>query len=230
MASGLGPVDLGEGLEYAPLVLGGDADPGVGDLHAHDVAPPRWPADSEGHSAVVGELDCVRDEVDQDLANAAGVAPDHRGHVSVALGDELKALGGGGVCQQTDDVVDQPPQLELADLELDLAGFDLGEVEDVVDESEEAGARPLHPLGEPALGVVEGGVEEHLVHAEDTVGVLRPLRTPGDLHPVCQHRTDCCTDLATARLKRQIGRTQPRPPRRSGLYGAPVAYLTLGFQ
>jgi hypothetical protein len=135
------PVDLGEGLEQAPLVFGRDSDAAVGNLEADRLGVAARPADLDRHPTPISELDRFRDEVDQDLADSASVAADYYRDVGVALGDELEALGGGVVGEQDDHLVHHASQVEVVDLELHLAGLDLGEVEDVVDEGEQARTR-----------------------------------------------------------------------------------------
>ena len=54
-------------------------------------------------------------------------------------------------------------------LELDLAGLDLREVEDVVDDREQGVARRPDGLGVVALLLVERGVEQQPAHPDDRV-------------------------------------------------------------
>ena len=66
-------------------------------------------------------------------------------------------------------LLDRLGEVEVRERELDIAGFDFGDVEDVVDDREHvlAGARDLFGVG--ALFFVEAGVQKQLVHADHAV-------------------------------------------------------------
>ena len=85
------------------------------------------------------------------------------------MGEQLDALAVGNVAQHADHLVDELGQIEAHVLELDAAGLDLGEVEDLVDDRQQAVAGPLHTAGIVALLVVEVGVEEQLGQADHCV-------------------------------------------------------------
>ena len=77
VAPGRGSVRLREGLEQAPQRVRSDADPGIAHREADAPALRRSSAsDADAHRdlAPLGELDGVADEVDQGLAQPAGVA------------------------------------------------------------------------------------------------------------------------------------------------------------
>ena len=126
--------DLLEALEDFGLVGRCDADTGVTDADDQIAA---LGMSCEGDGAGIGEFDGVGDEIDDDLNEAVLIASDLRqGGLNVA--DELEFLcleercsGGNGAL---DDVLDG----DLRQIPCELAGFDLGEVEDVVDELGEA--------------------------------------------------------------------------------------------
>ena len=60
-------------------------------------------------------------------------------------------------------------QIELEILQLDVTRLDLGEVEDVIDDTEERLCRALDQLRRPALFVRELGVEQQLRHTQHRV-------------------------------------------------------------
>ena len=74
----------------------GDADPGVGDLEPqlHGAVGARRAGGGEHDVAFVRELDGVADEIQDDLAQAAGVAVPEHGDIA-DVDHELDALDGG---------------------------------------------------------------------------------------------------------------------------------------
>ena len=78
----------------------------------------------------------------------------------------LLARAGG---EQVDGVLDGAPDVERGGLEVDLAGLDLGEVQDVVDERQERVARGPDRLDEVPLLLAQRRVEEQARHPDDPV-------------------------------------------------------------
>ena len=113
--------------------LARDADPGVRDPHLELGLPAtQRPARDPHHDlALVRELDRVREEVDQHLAHSPGVTHHHgrtaRVHVASELELPLRRLEGNEVEALLDAALD----VERVLLELELAGLDLGEIQDV---------------------------------------------------------------------------------------------------
>ena len=128
-----------------------DPDAGVGDAHLEVRAAvgPRGRRGPDEHLTGLGELHRVRAEVREHLREPGRVAAKDLGHVGVAGDDQLEALGPGCLAEHAGDLVEDRPHLEVEPLELQLAGLDLREVEDVVDDREQGAARHLHPGGEP---------------------------------------------------------------------------------
>ena len=71
--------------------------------------------------------------------------------------------------QGAQGVPDRPPQGEVGHDQLQLAGFDLGEVEQVVDDAQQAIGRRLDRLQALPLALVQGRVEHEFGHADDGV-------------------------------------------------------------
>ena len=136
-----GSVRLDEGLEEARLGLSGDADAGVADLEAQARPLRPRPCVGEGgaqhHLALLRELHRVAHEVAQHLAQAARVAPQEAGDVGVDETGQLQPLGVGLLLRGVHHLANGPPQVELDALQLEAAGLDLREVEDVVDDLQE---------------------------------------------------------------------------------------------
>ena len=112
-------------------------DAGVADdeFEAINVVLHRRGVDLQGDFALLGELDGVADEVEEDLPHARGVAVEAGEDVRVDEGDEVDLVAPRGEGEEVDDFVDAGGQGEGLLLEDDLAGLDLGEIEDFVDQA-----------------------------------------------------------------------------------------------
>ena len=152
---GLQGVPLVEAFEYLLQLVLGDADAGVLDPH-HEVlgmglggrdTPGRELREGlhrslHGDAAFQREFDRVADEVDQDLVQAAGIAIQVGGESLMGLDGEGEVLLLGGNAH--DILRDLHGVLHGEGLagDFQLAGLELGEVEDVVDDvNEVAGCR-----------------------------------------------------------------------------------------
>ena len=152
-----GAVLLAEGIEDVRLFVGCDADAGVGhgDVHLHHalivvVATDGAAAHPHHHLAHFGEFDGIAHQVDQHLAHAAGVAAQLARQAGRDVGHQRTQVKGHRVDQQ-------------------LAGFDFGEVQDVVDDGQQRFGRALDQQQVAALFVVQRTVEHQIGHADDAV-------------------------------------------------------------
>jgi hypothetical protein len=84
-----------------------------------------------------GELDGVAEQVDEDLADAQGIAADPGGQVLRERDVQCELLVGGAHGNHGDRFVDDRRDAHGADVDAQLAGFDLREVEDVVHHGEQ---------------------------------------------------------------------------------------------
>ena len=89
--------------------------------------------DPDGDAAVIGELDGVGDEVDDDLAHPRRVAAQPRRQHVVDVHGELDAFASGLGEKDRGRVADGLAQREVARGEVDRAGLHFGVVEDVAD-------------------------------------------------------------------------------------------------
>ncbi|MEZ4453347.1 MAG: hypothetical protein R3B09_28040, partial [Nannocystaceae bacterium] len=171
VAAGRRRVLLDEGGEEPRQRLGLDPAAGVADgaldLDLLLAAGPRGDADED--LALARELEGVADQVDERLLEPGRVAVDRHRHLGVDPIGELDPLLGGGHREDLDRGLDALADAHRHPLDLELAGLDLREVEDVVEEAEERLAAGPHQLGERALLRVEVGLEEEPGHADHRV-------------------------------------------------------------
>ena len=116
-----------------------------------------------------GEFDAVAEQVDEHLAQPGHVAEDLRRHAVVHLVGQVellfRRLGG----QQIQGVLDARAQVEGLVLQFELAGFDLGEIQDVVDDGEEGFAAGVDGFHVTALLGGQGRLQEQAGHGDDAV-------------------------------------------------------------
>ena len=118
---------------------------------------------------MLGKLEGVADEVDEDLAEAGAIAADQGGDVAVEPVEEVEFLLGGAGCEQVEHAFDDFAEVEGDVLQLQLTGLDLGVVEDVVDDGQEGLAAGADGIDVVALGGGERGLVEEGGHADDAV-------------------------------------------------------------
>ena len=198
--AGRAGVGLLELVEDAGLLLRRDADAGVANLE-HDLAGARPGLDHDADAAGLGELDGIAGEIEQHLAEPRGVADDARGQPLVDVGGDLQALGLRARAEQLDDVLDQAVERERLRLEFELAGLDLGEIENLLDQRQQ---RVAGRLG----GLDVGGL---LRGERRVVQKTRPCR--GCRSAACGSHATPWRGSATWRRSRPRRRRAPRPAR-----------------
>ena len=120
------------------------------------------------HFAALGKLDGVREQVGQDLAQFERVAAHHvRQQHQFERQFESFCLRGLGKHQH--GVFNQCAQIEFDRLAGHVSRFDLGEIEDVVDDVEQVPARALHRFGELARLKVQLAAQQQLRHAQHAI-------------------------------------------------------------
>ena len=132
-------IGLDEGLENLLLMGGIDADAGVtdGELHAVQACGRQGPLDPQAHLAGGRELDGIADQVDQDLAEPTPVTKHPVRHIGGHLPLQPDALDDGLGLQELALFVQHAVQRERGRVQLQAAGLDLGQVEQVVDQLEQ---------------------------------------------------------------------------------------------
>ena len=125
--------------------------------------------DFDDHFALVGELHGVADQIDQNLPQPGDVADQDLGNGIVHQVGEVEVLLGGLGRQQIQGLLDAGVELERVVFQLQFAGFDLGEVEDVVDDGQQRVGAAAGGLDIIALLVGQLGVQQQRGHADDAV-------------------------------------------------------------
>jgi len=129
----------------------------------------RGEADVHHHFTMLGELDGVGHQVGEHLTQAQRVTMDDGGQARLLAEAQLQALFVGARCHQLQRVFHQGAQHKVAVGQLQSPGLDLCEVQDVVDDLQQALARAVHGLRKAALLVVQGGAQQQLGHAQNAV-------------------------------------------------------------
>ncbi len=157
---------LDEGIEQGGLDLRADAGTGVRDGEAHGLV---GAFDLDPQMSGVGELDRVAHQVQQHLAQAGRVALDAGRHVGQDVDDHLEILFAGTRRHHLRHVLDHVGQYEIQRFELHLAGFDLREIQQVVDHRQQAVGRPVYDRGHAALLAVEVRLQQQFGHCRHAV-------------------------------------------------------------
>ena len=152
LLAGVGGLDLLEAVEDAVELVGGDAAAFVDDFEEDGVGG-GFGVDADG-GGDGGELDGVGEEIGEDLKDAVGVAVEEEGFGIGGLGDgegfehEVDGVGVGHGGHGVDGLLGEVAKGAAANLQRGAAGLHALEVEDVVDEADEA------------VGVGDGDAEE----------------------------------------------------------------------
>src|SRR5262245_37036939 len=91
----------------------------------------------------LGELQGVVDQIGEDLSNARGIALDEARAGCPDVEPAGKALLRSARLQALRDVLHQIVQIERGDIELEFSGIQLREIENVVQDSQQASRRLL---------------------------------------------------------------------------------------
>ena len=129
-------IELAELLEQLVSTVGRDADAGVayGEMQlAFVVAGAGF--ERQHHLAGFGELHRVAQQVHEDLTQTGHVTLHADGHGGIDEERQLQTLSGRGFADEIERRLNACPQIKWMLFELETAGIDLGEVEDVVDDA-----------------------------------------------------------------------------------------------
>ena len=171
VAPGRGVVRLRERFEKVADLFGRHADARIADGEAETCFAPFVELLRDGNKDVAGlcELDGVAYEVQQDLGKPERVPFQYRWDVRADPGQQLKPLFGGAEIRNGGDLFQHLFQLEVGMFHFELARFDLGEIQNVVDNAQQ-GVRRCADLGEVVpLAGRELGLQRQMGHADDAV-------------------------------------------------------------
>jgi len=168
-------------LKQALTGLGPDADAGVGDAKPDHGVVVRLLDEGAPHDdlAALGELHGVAGKIREDLPQTSGVAARPHRKLRLRQVGQLQALAVGAFREQLEHVLHGDAQLEVDLLQVDLAGLDLGEVQNIVDDRQEPFPGSADRLGVLPLHRGEPGVEQQPGHADDAVHRSADLVTHG---------------------------------------------------
>ncbi|EXJ13741.1 hypothetical protein D779_3435 [Imhoffiella purpurea] len=168
-ATGRG-IRLLEGIEQSRQDLGIDPHTRVLDLEADHAIPIGLFEDtgSQNDPAVVGEFDGIAGEIEQGLTQPRYV-PAQPGRARLDLQGDAEPLGFRRRENQRADLIEQRARGEVAEGQLKLAGLDLREVQDVVEEPEQVAGGRVHLVEPLSLHVRHALAAEQIAEPEDGV-------------------------------------------------------------
>ncbi len=170
-APGGGGIRLREALEQPARLLPVEPDARVAhaEVQQRGVGLPPFGAHAEDDLTARCELHGIARVVEQDLLQAQGVAQQVLRHVGRHFEDEFQAFRLALLRDQRRRLLQQLVQVDLPAFEFQLAGLDLGEVEDVVDDAQQVVAGGLHVVEITALLGVQARLQQQVRQADDGV-------------------------------------------------------------
>jgi len=170
VARGVRGIDVTELFEDSRARFIRDARSGVVDDKGED-----WPGlaatrafDGNPHATGVGELHGIPGQIEQDLPQAAFVGEDGGG-IGGDRPDDLQAFVVSARAQQFGDAAYEPLRIDGGQVELQLARFEPGVVEQVVDQPQQMFGRIPGRLRIRPLSTVQPGAGQKAQHADHTV-------------------------------------------------------------
>ena len=167
-----GAVGLQEMLKDSGLQFRGDADAAVFNAQPKSPIGSRRPdlRNIYEHVALVRELDGVANQVGQHLTQAQRVTVQRpRGILGREFCAELESLVACWLGKHQHHIRDHVGQVEVDCFELHVARFNLGEIQDVVDDGKQVLARTQRRHGPLALLRCQRAAQQQLVHAQHAV-------------------------------------------------------------
>ena len=165
-------VRLHERLEQLVERILRDADAACRALRSAPRARPFWrPTEqtSSTTSPLWVNLIALPTRLSRHCRMRCGSPSDALRHFRAHVDDQLQALRRRLERHDRSDVVDVRAQVEFQRFDVELAGFDLGEIENVVEDREQRICAGANRLGVVALCAIETGVEQQTGHADDAV-------------------------------------------------------------
>ena len=166
-----GRVGLGEALEQLGALLRGHANACVAhpEVQVYSALVLTHLGHANDDLAAVRELGGIAAQVDQHLAQPQWVADQGGGHIGGRVKQQLEAFVLGLQAEHAGQVLQHIVQMEIDCLQAHLAGFNFGEVQDVVDDAQQDFTRAAHFFNVVALVLVQVGLQHQVAHANDGV-------------------------------------------------------------
>ena len=164
-AAGVRAVALLETVEDRRPAIGRHAGSGVDDRESRLAPLPALDRDAD--AALIGELDRVAGEIGENLAQALAVRAHEARRRGAERRGDLDAFALGSGREQFHHAFDQLAQIDRLDDEIEMAGLDLREIEDLVDERDQRAARTADRLDVARILGIERGLAQEVGHAED---------------------------------------------------------------
>src|SRR4029077_2318348 len=93
--------------------------------------------DGDHDFTLLRKLDGVPHEVEQDLAESSRIATEYRTHVRVHQAGQIQPFAERTLGEQLQRLVHRSAQVKVDELQGQLAGFNLGKVENIVDDGKQ---------------------------------------------------------------------------------------------
>ena len=165
------PVSLGKVLENPFLGFRRDTDAGIGNFQRHidGLVILRGDGEAQHDPAVLGELDGIAQQIGHDLAQAEGIAAYHQAIAGRPFGHQGQPLLASWLREHLERLLKKEAQIKIGRFQFEIAGFDLGKIEDVIDDAQQMLAGALDSFDKLALGRIEARTAEQFGHAEHAV-------------------------------------------------------------
>ena len=153
----VGTVLLREGVENQGLALRFDANTRISNLESKQRRPSLGTdlPDANHDLAFFRKFHGIADEINQHLPQAYRVATHAPGDIWRNIHDQLQALPVCELGEQGDATFDHPAKIERRNFQLQLAGLDFGEVQDVIDDGQQGIAGLANGSGVVSLAVIQ---------------------------------------------------------------------------
>ena len=145
---GRGAIHLAEWLEDQPLLRGGYADAAVpdGEVERGAAVSGGFAVHLDPDKALAGEFDRVPEQIQQHLAEARGIAEQRVGDIGIDVPAQIQTLARGVQRDGAGGARHRFAQREGFLLGQQTAGFDLREIQDVVDDPQKRLGGAFHGL------------------------------------------------------------------------------------
>ncbi|MBV6470895.1 MAG: hypothetical protein NBKEAIPA_02820 [Nitrospirae bacterium] len=155
-------VGLGECVEDAGLGRQGDADAAVDDRQPehHVRAGVGQDVGRYGDAPYLRKFDRVAEEIQDNLAQPYRISLEIERDCCRDVLRQTEVFAPGRLAEQFQGFIQELRKIEIHRLQFQFAGFDFGEVQNVIDDGQECFAGTVDGRGQPALFVGEIGSEQ----------------------------------------------------------------------